>query len=301
MRSALPDFEPAATPANDAKPVVFVLPGLSGDLRELATLLSPAEADVRLIPIPYRHWSDLQPEPDEFDRLVEDCVSQIETHNPPHTILLIGYSFGGSLAWAVAQALEALGHRIGLLGLIDSPACPDIEESAETVSGRMGRVMRGIRRGETWRQLARSSAGVVFRANTGTQATFRRLHGSGLLRRIFDCIDLNIQVRYHVILLQECVERLESLASRIDYPAVLFRCPGARFGEDPALGWTRYLSNVRVVMLPGDHDSVMQARNVDQIIAPFVGNMTEGEEIMARTTESTVRESDRLFVVKGSP
>ena len=97
-------------------PAVFLLPGLSGMLQELDTLLSPTEAPVHFVPIRYRHWSELRRDPDELDRLVADCVRQIESHGPPATILLAGYSFGGNIAWAVARAMATSGYGIGLLG-----------------------------------------------------------------------------------------------------------------------------------------------------------------------------------------
>ena len=262
------------------KLAVFLLPGLSGDLREFATLLSPIEAPIHFVPIRYRHWSELRREPNEFDRLVADCVRQIESHGPPSTIRLVGYSFGGNMAWAIARAIAARGHQIGLLGLIDAPACPEIEESAESTIGRLHRVVRGVRRGETGRQLVRSSAGVLFRSRTWVRAAFRRLHGFGLLPRILDYVDANIQNRYHIILLKECMARTVSFGDRIDYPSVLFRCSDRPFGEDAELGWARYLSNLRVVTLSGDHSSVLQARNVEQILGQLTVTISESEGIL---------------------
>jgi thioesterase domain-containing protein len=268
----------------DDKLEVFLLPGLSGDLREFAALLSPTEAPVRFVPIRYRHWSKLQRGPNELDRLVTDCVRQIESHSSSATIRLVGYSFGGLMAWAVARAMAASGRRIGLLGLIDAYACPEIEESAESIIGRMGRVIRGVRRGETGEQLARSCAGVLFRSRTWVRAAFRRLHGFGLLSRIFDRIDGNIQNRYHIIVLKECIARMVSFPNRIGCPSVLFRCSDQPFGENAELGWTPFLSNLRVVTLSGDHSSVMQAQNAKQIITQLTVTISQGEGAMPRST-----------------
>jgi thioesterase domain-containing protein len=261
----------------DETPAVFLLPGLSGILQELATLISPIDAPVQFVPIRYRHWSELRPDPDELDRLVADCVRQIESHGPPATILLAGYSFGGNIAWAVARAMATSGHRISLLGLIDSPANPYIEASAKSTVGRFGRLVRGIRRGETGQQLARSSAGILFRSRTWMRTAFKQLHGFGLLPRMFNSIDANIQMRYHIILLRECVARMAASGERCPYPSVLFRCSDRPFGEAADLGWTHYLPNLRVVTLSGDHSSVMQTQNVEQIIAELNATILDGE------------------------
>jgi len=273
----------AGTPLNPARcekdetPAVFLLPGLSGILQELDTLISPIEAPVQFVPIRYRHWSELRPDPDELDRLVADCVRQIESHGPPATIMLAGYSFGGNVAWAVAKAMATSGHRIGLLGLIDSPANPYIEANARSTVGRFGRLIRGIRRGETGQQLARSSAGILFRSRTWMRTAFKQLHGCGLLPRIFNCIDANIQMRYHIILLRECVARMATSGERSPYPSVLFRCSDRPLGEPADLGWTYYLPKLRVVTLSGDHNSVMQMQNVEQIIAELSATIWSGE------------------------
>src|ERR1700733_3468979 len=90
----------------EKKSTVFLFPGLDGgDIWEFAPLLSMVDAPLHFVPIRYRHWSELQPEPDELDRLVTDCVSQIESHGPPSTIYLVGYSFGAQMIWAAARAM----------------------------------------------------------------------------------------------------------------------------------------------------------------------------------------------------
>jgi thioesterase domain-containing protein len=273
---------PAPPPSSEKvkKPIVFLLPGLSGDVQEFASLLSPTETSLQLVPIHYRHWSQLRPEPVELDRLVTDCVAQIESHGPPPTIFLVGYSFGGLIAWAVARAMATSGQGIGLLGLVDAPACPEIEESAKSTIGRFSRLIRGIRRGETFQQLARSFAGILFRSRTWVRFAFRRLHRSKALPRIFNRIDLNIQVRYHMILVKECIARMAALGEQSHCPALLFRCSERPMDEEIDLGWARYLTSLRVVTLSGDHASVLQKQNVDQIIFEVAVTITEGEEIL---------------------
>jgi thioesterase domain-containing protein len=256
---------------------VFLFPGLSGIVEEFATLLAPIEAPFHFVPIRYRHWSELEREPVEFDRLVADCVRQIESHGPPATLLLVGYSFGGLMAWAVARVMEASGHRIGLLGLIDALACPRIERSAESIIGRFGRVVRGIRRGETGEQLARSFAGILFRSRASVRTMFRRVHGFPALTRILNSIDANVQIRYHIILITECMARLANCGERFHYPSVVFRS-SARSGEDADLGWARYLANLRTVTLSGNHDNVMQKQNVKQIILHLTATISEEKE-----------------------
>jgi thioesterase domain-containing protein len=286
---------PQVSGDSDEKLAVFLLPGLSGDMGELAALLSPTEAPLHFVPLRYRHWSALRPEPDELDRLVADCVRQIESHGPRGTILLAGYSFGGVLAWPLAKAMATAGHQIGLLALIDAHAHPKIENSAESVVGRFGRFARGICRGETGHQMARSSAGIMFRSRgTWVRATFRRLHGFGLLPRIFNCIDANIQIRYHMVLLKECMARMAADGERLLYPSVLFKRSTRPLAEKADLGWTRHLANLRIVTLSGDHASVLQTQNVGQIIGHLTEIISRHEGILpVATSHLSVNQGSR--------
>jgi thioesterase domain-containing protein len=274
------------------KSTVFLFPGLDGgDIWEFAPLLSMVDAPLHFVPIRYRHWSELQPEPDELDRLVTDCVSQIESHGPPSTIYLVGYSFGAQMIWAAARAMATAGHRIGLLGLIDAPAFPQIRESAASVGGRLGRLFQGIRHGKTSHQLARSTAGMLFRSRTGlARMAFRRLHSLGLLPRIFNHLDANVQMRYHLILLRECTARLAASHGRIHCPAVLFRCADRPMYEETDLGWSRYMANLRLVTLSGNHDSVLQPQNVERITYHITAMIAEETTNFVRNNGSLARE-----------
>jgi thioesterase domain-containing protein len=262
----------------DEKSAVFLFLGLDGgDVWEFAPLLSMAEGPLHFVPIRYRHWSELRQEPVELDRLIADCVGQIESYGPPPAIHLVGYSFGGQMAWAVAGAMASSGHRIGLLGLIDAPVYPEIQGSAVSVAGRLGRLVRGIRRGKTVHQLARSTAGILFRSRTGwMRDAFRRLHGFGILPRILDHVDEHVQMRYHIIILRECIARLTNSKEQFHYPAVLFRCAERPPGEDADLGWLRHLANLCLVTLLGNHDSVLRAENVEKITEQLTAMITEG-------------------------
>ena len=264
----------------DEKLAVFLLPGLTGDVGELAALLSPTEAPLHFVPIHYRHWSSLRREANELDRLVADCVSQIENYGSPATILLVGYSFGGLIAWAVARAMIVSGHRIGLLGLIDTLACPRVAEGPASTAERWDRLVRGIRRGETGDQLARFAAGALFRPQANwARAAFRRLHGFGLFPRMLNLIDLNIQMRFHVIPMRECVARMAASGERIQCPAALFRGSGWPVGEDAELGWSRYLAKLRVVTISGDHNNVLQPQNAEQIITLIPAIISDTKEL----------------------
>ena len=56
-----------------------------------------------------------------FDELAAKSTETLLTNHPREAYRLIGFSFGGILAFEVARQLEARGRRVSYLGLIDSP------------------------------------------------------------------------------------------------------------------------------------------------------------------------------------
>ncbi|MFE6359612.1 amino acid adenylation domain-containing protein [Streptomyces sp. NPDC057806] len=57
---------------------------------------------------------------DGVDRMAEDYCARILEVQPTGPYHLLGWSFGGQLAQAVAARLKAAGHRVGLLAMLDS-------------------------------------------------------------------------------------------------------------------------------------------------------------------------------------
>ncbi|MEU9206022.1 amino acid adenylation domain-containing protein, partial [Streptomyces sp. NPDC048332] len=57
--------------------------------------------------------------PESVEELVDDCVRRMLEVQPEGPYHVLGWSFGGTAAHAVAAELAARGHEVGLLGLLD--------------------------------------------------------------------------------------------------------------------------------------------------------------------------------------
>jgi thioesterase domain-containing protein len=255
----------------DDRSIIFLLPGLSGDMTELAALLPPALAPLHFVPIRYRHWSHLQRDARELDQLVADCIRQIESYQPDGTILLVGYSFGGLVAWAVARAMVASGRQTIVLGLIDALASKKLDGMTGNGAGRWARLVQGVRRGQTDEQIARILASVLYRRrSTWMLRVFMRLYRLGLFPSMLRLMDLNLQMQHHLILVRECTARMSASDERLWYPIALFKCSSRNAGEGADLGWGRYVPKLRVVTIAGDHESILRPPNTNQIAAELM-------------------------------
>ena len=63
-----------------------------------------------------------EPLPATFEEMIEDYAARIRATHPTGPYNLVGWSFGGTLAHAVAARLQRDGHKVGMLAVLDSTA-----------------------------------------------------------------------------------------------------------------------------------------------------------------------------------
>jgi thioesterase domain-containing protein len=92
-----------------------------------------------------------EPRPGSIEEMAADYAARIRALQPRGPYRLVGYSFGGNLAHAIATQLQAHGEQVSLLALIDafpgeSIADQDAPEPAEVseVLRREGAVTAGL-------------------------------------------------------------------------------------------------------------------------------------------------------------
>jgi thioesterase domain-containing protein len=250
-------------------PEVFLFPGLGGDDRELAALRLGCAPKLQCIPIQFPYWTD-HARSLTLDQLIDHCCAQIELQAPTGKLRLAGYSFGGTIAHAVAEALTAAGRRVDRLVLVDAPSSSHVSTPVSP-QGRWRRWTAAVRDRHVAPELARTIVGVVTRLRQP-----RLLIALGRLGRFklpFDMEEhLNGQVtcRLRGRLLQDLIELMLVPRPRLDVPAVLFRST-QQLQSDAAhdLGWSRHLSSLQIINLPGDHHSVIKPENIAMLCNAF--------------------------------
>ncbi|WP_433893425.1 amino acid adenylation domain-containing protein [Streptomyces sp. CA-111067] len=135
--------------AGDRPPLFCVHPGM-GIGWPFSGLLRAVEPDRPLYAVQARGLLDPAELPETAADLVADYVEQIRSVQPEGPYHLLGWSFGGAVAQAMAAVLQEQGQRVGLLCVLDSypldvnPAAekPDwqqfLTELLETAGGTRG-------------------------------------------------------------------------------------------------------------------------------------------------------------------
>ena len=267
---------------------MFLFPGLGGDEHELAALRKGCTSAVRCLTVEYPDWTELYTRAMTLDQLIEHLRAQIQRVAPYGKLRLAGYSFGGTLAYAVAEALVASGREVARLGLLDAPVNPHVSTSPPSLNARWRRLSAAIRAHELPQEICGTIAGLVLRTRNR-----RLLLALGHLRRfqlpfkIQAHLNKPITCRLRENLLLDLIERLQADKAPLDVSGVLFRSTRQHVVDAaPDLGWTRHMTSLQVVNLPGDHHTVIKPENVGPLCTAFAAAMTEDKVSWPRASRA---------------
>jgi amino acid adenylation domain-containing protein len=235
---------------NGSRPPLFLFPGHFGDtfyFRFLSQHLGPDQ--------PVHGIELVSPGGDTISTLdlvetARRCVDEIRTLQTHGPYYLAGHSFGGLLAYEIAQQLNIAGEKVPFLGLFDTTA-PGYRARApwpERIRIHL-RNLRDLNRQERWRYLRERFRNILIKSsgNQVVRSTFARLK-----------------------LLPQDVSARNRIASRVyepkPYPGELTVFRSLERAEykrdDPTEGWKRYTERVRMIDVPGDHATLLREPHV---------------------------------------
>jgi thioesterase domain-containing protein/acyl carrier protein len=103
-------------------PLLFVFPGVGGNIYSYHGLVRQLPKEWRVIGIPLPGADGLEEPLSSMDALADRFLKTIEPALRTHRCFLLGYSFGGKLAFEVAHRLSDSGLQPPTLILCDTPA-----------------------------------------------------------------------------------------------------------------------------------------------------------------------------------
>jgi len=113
-----------------ATPLFCVHPGV-GEVLVFVGLAKRFMAERPVYALRARGFGDSEVPFASFDEMVQSYVASIRAAQPRGPYALLGYSFGGVVAFEIAKALERAGERVALLGVLNVP--PHIRASREAI------------------------------------------------------------------------------------------------------------------------------------------------------------------------
>ncbi|MFD4320173.1 amino acid adenylation domain-containing protein, partial [Streptomyces sp. NPDC058548] len=115
----------AVTETNSGEPPLFCVHAVSGVSWGYAGLLPHLDQDRPVVALQARRLGGPHDAPSSIEEMADDYLAEIRRIQPHGPYHLLGWSFGGLVAHAVAARLEAAGEDVALLALLDSYPLPD--------------------------------------------------------------------------------------------------------------------------------------------------------------------------------
>ena len=249
--------------AGSQYPPLFLVHGFGGSLARLSSLLRYLSPDESVYELEAQNPDSREPILNRVDEIARRYIVQIQTIQPEGPYFLTGYSFGGLVAYEIAQQLQISGQTVAFLGLFDTRRPGQGGQQKSLVSFGMAR--RYLVR--SWQLLTDPELkGVLKSRITGKiwQLFYFQLPTGKLLRRFRKGLD---QATSTATKIQAA--NIEAIATYVcrPYPGrlTLFRArersPIDRV--DWYLGWKEFaLGGVDVFELPGNHVTMGDEPNV---------------------------------------
>jgi acetoacetyl-CoA synthetase len=98
---------------------LYMFPGSGGDVRELSLLARSVACPNPVIGFDYNALGQDKAMPLTVNSIAHRCAVEIQAARPSGPYYLAGYSFGGLVAFEIAQLLRGAGQEVELLILID--------------------------------------------------------------------------------------------------------------------------------------------------------------------------------------
>jgi len=222
---------------------IVVFPGLSGLMTELAHLLDAWPFPVAQMAYP--HWPVIRQHRIDKEAFLAHCRGQVGFGDEAW----IGYSFGGSIAFALAAQLLSEGRMPPIIIMLDTPALTQYRELPPVNIAR--KVIRAFRNGvggeRVYHHIANALIRLPYPQPLDAMTGFSRARGLGV----------HLQINYNLLILRQIVDWMQALPEPLPLRAVLFRCTKQYPGVPHDLGWSRFIRDVEITEVPGDHHSIL--------------------------------------------
>jgi amino acid adenylation domain-containing protein len=253
---------------------LFYLPGYSGLVFHEASLVQALARDLRIEVLDYPPLIPTQLQTVLFDDIVTHIVRAIYARrHGAEPVGLLGYSFGGYVAFAAASCLKSEGVELTYLGIVDvsapgrGPFAPDIVVP-ELPEGRRPSWAAPVR----WLCTVLTRPRYAFDRLITVCIDGQRFAQLASLWRVLAALRLrSAQVRFRVLTM-----RLLRLRARVRHvhepypgPIALFYALDNKGWSQAALpddlGWSEFCTAVEVTRIPGDHVGMLAPGNLEML------------------------------------
>nr|MBA3922806.1 alpha/beta fold hydrolase [Nostocaceae cyanobacterium] len=249
------------------KPPLFCIHPAGGNILSYRELFFHLDPHLPVYALQAKGLDGKQPPHTRVEDIASDYIKEIQTIQPTGPYFLGGHSFGGIVAYEMAQQLLTQGEKIGLLFVMDTSA-PGAERRlpfSQRIHLHRDKLFQGghaylCQKLKGWTKWQTETFNYKLQK---TAINFRTRFGLTLPRDL------------HSLRMGEASAQASAAYVMQAYPGKLtlflvddeVRVEGEGFDYDPNLGWDQLVnSGLDVHYVPGDHNSLLNAPHV-QVLA----------------------------------
>lgn len=245
----------AGTPA---KSPLFCIHPVGGNILEYNTLAAYLDADRPIYGLQSQGMDGKQPPLTSIEAMAAHYLDEIQTVQPQGPYWLLGFSFGGYVAYEMARQLLARGESVAILALLDTSA-PVLPGNLRPSKWQSVRVHAGnLRRlsiGERWSYVTDR---LIYHFHSDDNRDF-------LTKTLYDPEDLTPQL---LAVLEANLQASDDYTAK-PYPGkiTLLRCEvqELEYYLYPDLGWTPLVDSLEIQPIPGPHYTMLKEPRVREI------------------------------------
>ena len=232
------------------KPPLFCLHPVGGNILEYYTLANHLDRDRPIYGLQSQGLDGKQPPFRRVEDMASHYIQEVRTVQPHGPYYLLGYSFGGLVAYEIAQQLMADGEKIDLLALLDcsAPNLPNLRPSS-LQSARIH--LSNIWQLNLQERSSYIMGRIAYRFRTTNERDF-------LAQSLYKPEDLTPQL---LNILDANLQAGEDYVARSHLGKVtLFRCQVQDLEHylHPEFGWSSLVAGLDIHHLPGSHFTMMK-------------------------------------------
>jgi amino acid adenylation domain-containing protein len=240
---------------------LFCIHALGGTLFSYYDLVKCIGTDRPIYGLQSRGIDGKQQPLDRVEDIASYYIRSIQTIQPQGPYLLVGYSFGGLVAFEMARQLATRGERVDFLGLIDIRS-PNLGKDRMSVTKWLSFHLNKLQRLQFQDRLKYFVDKILYRVSIKTkgdtegykEVMAKRLANFEMFEpELLNVLDANLQATKHYL--------PQPYAGR----ATLFWCEYQSLYIDrhPDLGWGELVTDgVETVFIPGEHLSLLSEPHV---------------------------------------